>query len=255
MPRDVADVLQDWGVVTPELLARAREIQARSGKDLREILIELRVDSLGVYAAWAELLGMEFIDLERTVIDSAVVRLVPEVTSRQYCLIPVGRDGDVLVLAVGDPANTVGPEAARSAAGSPSVRLLLTDPDAIRAAIDRHLPSSRPTLADPVTDLGGDRTAALKAKAYLAKVRFIDVSAFQIDPEAVALVPAHLARQYQVIPLARRADQVVIAMADPTDIFASQAIGSAAEGFKITSVLGDSEAIAAAIETFYGPPQ
>jgi|TARA_B100000519_G_scaffold111304_2_gene96408 type IV pilus assembly protein PilB len=50
--------------------------------------------------------------------------------------------------------------------------------------------------------------------------RFVDITGLQLEPEIVTLVPGGLCRKYDVLPIGRTADRVVLAMANPTDIIA-----------------------------------
>jgi type IV pilus assembly protein PilB len=50
--------------------------------------------------------------------------------------------------------------------------------------------------------------------------RFVDISTAQLDPSVVGLVPGSLCRKYQVLPIERSGDRVVLAMVNPTDIIA-----------------------------------
>jgi type IV pilus assembly protein PilB len=48
----------------------------------------------------------------------------------------------------------------------------------------------------------------------------VSVGDLTIDPEILCLVPAQMARKYEVLPLRRTGTTLTLAMADPTDIFA-----------------------------------
>ena len=107
-------------------------------------------------------------------------------------------------------------------------------------------------LGNVLLDMGVDRPAVFKAKAHMAGVRFVDVSTFQIDPSAVNVVPAALANRHKIMPLAKKEDQLVVAMVDPTDIMATDDLKMATGNLKVTHVLGDPDAIEAAITRHYG---
>lgn len=49
-------------------------------------------------------------------------------------------------------------------------------------------------------------------------VPFVHLSHFDIDPEALKLLPAHFARKHQVLPLLLEKDRLMVAVSDPTDI-------------------------------------
>jgi type IV pilus assembly protein PilB len=50
--------------------------------------------------------------------------------------------------------------------------------------------------------------------------RYFDMTDVTIEPEILALVPGALCRKYQLIPLGRVRDKVIVGMLDPTDIIA-----------------------------------
>jgi type IV pilus assembly protein PilB len=50
--------------------------------------------------------------------------------------------------------------------------------------------------------------------------RFVDIGSAQLDPAVVGLLPGSLCRKYDIIPIERDAERIVLAMIDPTDIIA-----------------------------------
>jgi type IV pilus assembly protein PilB len=59
--------------------------------------------------------------------------------------------------------------------------------------------------------------------AFLSKqygVPAINLSEFEIDPEVIKLVPLEVAEKHQVIPVNRAGASLIVAMADPSNIFA-----------------------------------
>ncbi len=48
-------------------------------------------------------------------------------------------------------------------------------------------------------------------------VPFVKLNNFDVDPDAVDLLPAHIARRYQVMPLVLDSDKLIVAVPDPTD--------------------------------------
>src|SRR5262245_19470437 len=48
----------------------------------------------------------------------------------------------------------------------------------------------------------------------------ITLSQLDIDPEVLKLVPASIAKKYEVLPITRQGTALTLAMADPTNVFA-----------------------------------
>jgi hypothetical protein len=51
-------------------------------------------------------------------------------------------------------------------------------------------------------------------------MEFVDLNDFQLDPEAVKLVPESIARRHRVLAIGFRGDTPIIGMANPSDVFA-----------------------------------
>ncbi len=104
VPRRLGDVLVGRAVVTGEQLGEALVAQTATGRRLGEVMVELGLLSQTDLAeALAEQLGLLSIALARTELDTDITALLPEGTARELCAIPVQRDGDRVVVAVGDP--------------------------------------------------------------------------------------------------------------------------------------------------------
>ncbi len=93
--------------------------------------------------------------------------------------------------------------------------------------------------------------AILETKASLWNVPFIDLANYEVDQEVVELIPAKVARTYQLFPLFRIDGTLLIAMMDPKDV---QAVDKVTQTTKldISPALSSSQAILDAIEKFYG---
>ncbi len=95
-----------------------------------------------------------------------------------------------------------------------------------------------------------EQVGALKAEA--AGVAFMDVADYQIDAAVLKLMPEPLARKHQVLPLYRVGNALTVAMVDPWDAVAVDALRAATKLPLIHPVVGTPEAIAKAIERCYG---
>ena len=89
--------------------------------------------------------------------------------------------------------------------------------------------------------------------SFLSKhygVPSIDLSEFDIDPAVVELVPAEVAQKYQLIPINRAGATLIVAMADPSNIFAIDDI-KFMTGFNVEVVVAAEAAIKEAIDRLY----
>ncbi|SEA81453.1 type IV pilus assembly protein PilB [Desulfuromusa kysingii] len=89
--------------------------------------------------------------------------------------------------------------------------------------------------------------------SFLSKhygVPSIDLAEFDVDPAIVSLVPAEVAQKYQLVPINRAGATLIVAMADPSNIFAIDDI-KFMTGFNVEVVVAAEAAIKDAIDKLY----
>jgi type IV pilus assembly protein PilB len=82
----------------------------------------------------------------------------------------------------------------------------------------------------------------------------IDMSSLELDPEVAKLIPEDVAKRYQVMPVSRTGSTMVVAMADPANIYAIDDI-KFLTGYNVESVVASEAAIKGAIENIYDAPE
>jgi type IV pilus assembly protein PilB len=90
------------------------------------------------------------------------------------------------------------------------------------------------------------------AKQY--GVPSINLDDFQIEPEVLALIPEEVANKHNVVPVNRAGSTLILATADPSNIFALDDI-KFLTGYNIQPVVASEEAIRNAIEVYYAEPE
>jgi type IV pilus assembly protein PilB len=80
----------------------------------------------------------------------------------------------------------------------------------------------------------------------------ITLSQLDIDPEVVKLVPAQIARKYEVLPVKRTGNALTLAMADPTNVFALDDVAFMTN-LQVLPVVASQGAIRQTIERIYEP--
>ena len=106
-------------------------------------------------------------------------------------------------------------------------------------------------LGAEITELGFLEEAELTdfvAKQY--GVPSIDLDDFQVDPEVTQLIPEDVAVKHGVVPVNRAGSTLILATADPSNIFALDDI-KFLTGYNIQPVVASEEAIKRAIEKHY----
>src|SRR5881409_1314996 len=88
--------------------------------------------------------------------------------------------------------------------------------------------------------------------AALAKqigFRFVDLTDFQIDGTAAMLIPEQVARKYRALPIGYEDEKLVVAMADPANLFALDDIRTIT-GMDVQPVVATAADIEAAIRKY-----
>ena len=106
-------------------------------------------------------------------------------------------------------------------------------------------------LGAQITQLGYLEESELTdfvAKEY--GVPSIDLDSFEIDAEVQVLIPEHVARKHNVIPVNRAGSTLILATADPANMFALDDI-KFLTGYNIQPVVASEESIARVLEQYY----
>ncbi|VAV83862.1 Type IV fimbrial assembly, ATPase PilB [hydrothermal vent metagenome] len=78
----------------------------------------------------------------------------------------------------------------------------------------------------------------------------VDIVEKELDSEVICLIPEDVARKYQVLPISRSGATLVVAMADPSNIFAIDDI-KFLTGYNVETVVASEASIKSAIESGY----
>jgi type IV pilus assembly protein PilB len=96
----------------------------------------------------------------------------------------------------------------------------LINEDQLDEALEEHSSTGK-SLGRVLIDMGvlteGQLTSVL---AEQIGISYVDLSNYAIDPAAAILVDANMAKRYTVIPIDYQDGKLVVAMADPTNVFA-----------------------------------
>jgi type IV pilus assembly protein PilB len=109
-------------------------------EQVRELLEDGVVTESQVASARAAQLGLPFVDLTEYPVDRSAVALVPMQLLRRYEVLPIGRDGDRLMLAMADPRDVLALDDVRAAVRM-QVRPVVAERGDLLAAIGRFVRS------------------------------------------------------------------------------------------------------------------
>ncbi len=106
-------------------------------------------------------------------------------------------------------------------------------------------------LSNIIVDLGYVKESELMAALSQGLgLPLIDLKRIKVDSKVLNIIPPKICRHYQIIPISQMGDTLTIAMADPLNIFAIDALRNLT-GFQINPIISTGEQILHAIDQFY----
>ena len=89
--------------------------------------------------------------------------------------------------------------------------------------------------------------------SFLSKqygVPSINLADFEVDPAVVKIIPAEISQKYQIIPVNRAGSTLIVAMSDPSNIFAIDDI-KFMTGYNVEVVVASESAVKTSIDRYY----
>jgi hypothetical protein len=161
--RSLEEILLLRKVIDPAQLEKARKFATAVGVELRDALVQQKLIKPDlVMPAYAESVGLPFLDVQDLPIDVRLTRLVPAVIARQHSCVPIMVDSKQLLMASPSPIDPAVEDQLRLRFGMP-VRTVLCTAAGIHELINRHY--SREALEAADSAAAADPIDALTAAA------------------------------------------------------------------------------------------
>ena len=126
----------------------------------------------------------------------------------------------------------------------------LITPEQLDSAIELHHAQGR-SLGRVLVDQGVlSETQLVAALAQQIGLRFVDLSDYPADGSALARIPGSVCRQHMAVPIGFEDGRMVVAMADPANVFAADDIRTIS-GYEVLPVVATRQDVAAAIDRYY----
>jgi type IV pilus assembly protein PilB len=136
--KDLGDALVEKSVISAQQLTEARDVQRSAPGDIGRIIIDLGFgEEKAVTQVRAETLGLQFVDLTTQKIDAGAVNAVPERIAKRHKILPIGKNGNKLIVAAVNPNDPVAIQDIRVTSGVQQVVIALATEDDVMEAIDR----------------------------------------------------------------------------------------------------------------------
>ncbi len=91
------------------------------------------------------------------------------------------------------------------------------DPSKTYLSLEKTIPRFRPSPEFKEDLAGGKKEAGETIFTPATNVSYIDLSKITVPKRVLSLLPEHIARHYQVVPIEEKGDKLVVAMIDPED--------------------------------------
>jgi type IV pilus assembly protein PilB len=154
----LGEALVSAGLISPEQLERAVELQRSSGKRIGEIIIGMGLldeDRLG--RVLAQELGIPYIPEREVEVKPDVANLINEQAARRYRAVPIDRRGQTIILAMADPQNVFALDDVAFITGCDVQPVVTTEKGIDRAIYLAYRRASPTDLMDQPTNVGAQR--------------------------------------------------------------------------------------------------
>jgi len=134
----LGEMLIKAGLLTPQRLQEALDYQKANGGKLGLNLVKLgHVKEEALTQVLAQQYGVPAMYLSKVDIDDSIVKLIPSEVAQKYLIMPVGRTGATLTLAMVDPTNVFAMDDIKFMTGY-NVEPVVASEVSIKEAIDRY---------------------------------------------------------------------------------------------------------------------
>jgi type IV pilus assembly protein PilB len=138
MELPLGELLVRMSHINEEQLSEALELQKEEGGKLGEVLVKMGlISEEEILRTLSVKFDIPLVDLNRIEIDESVIKMVPLTMVRRFSMMPIGKKGNVLSLAISDPAKVSDTKAIKLLTGC-QIRTFLTTEIQIEEAIERY---------------------------------------------------------------------------------------------------------------------
>ena len=152
--RRIGELLLRENKITPQQLQEALEEQKREGGQpkIGAVLVKkgfITEETLTFFLS--KHFGLPQIHLEGMTFDPALTEIIPAQVARKYEILPIGREGANLKIAISDPSNIFALDDLKFLTGS-NIQLFLVSDQSLKEALDKYYSISE-TISDVLEDI------------------------------------------------------------------------------------------------------
>lgn len=132
-------LLLQAGLISEEMLAKAKEEARRTGLSIEKALEKLGViTEEDIIKTRANALGISYMDLEDCQIEADLIKLVPEIIARKFKVLPLFKIGDSLNVGMVNPSDIVAMDQIRRLIPDMRIDMILVSEKGIEKALDKY---------------------------------------------------------------------------------------------------------------------
>lgn len=134
----LGDILIEAGFISEEQLMEALDVQKETDKRLGRVLKEMGfVTEQDIVEALEFQLGIPQVDLKKFIVDSDVIKLIPEALAERHQAIPIKKEGKNLTVAMADPLDVLAIDDIRIKTNYEIIPVIATESE-IQYAMDQY---------------------------------------------------------------------------------------------------------------------
>ncbi|TFB08148.1 type II secretion system protein GspE [Candidatus Atribacteria bacterium MT.SAG.1] len=97
----------------------------------------------------------------------------------------------------------------------------LITPQQLEEVLKMQKEGNKKRLGEALIEIGAiSKDELYETLQYIYETEYVDLSNYVIDPEVISLIPEKTALQFTLIPISKNDDELIIAMANPLDVYA-----------------------------------
>ena len=122
----------------------------------------------------------------------------------------------------------------------------------LKEALEMQKNGNKKRLGEIFVEIGAlSKEELYKILQYVFESEYIDLSNYVIDPEVISLISEKTALRFKLIPISKNDDELIIAMANPLDVYAIDFVRDHTKVKRIKSLLASEDDVINAITNYY----
>jgi len=128
----------------------------------------------------------------------------------------------------------------------------LITPQQLKEALKMQKNGNKKRLGEIFVETGViTREELYEILQYVYETEYVDLSNYVIDPEVISLISEKAALRFKLIPISKNNGELIIAMANPLDVYAIDFVRDHTKIKRIKSLLASEEGVLNAITNYY----